>query len=448
MHLPVLLTEARKSSIKKVQKGTLKGTRLSSQMLMKGIAKKKTSVFNNNTQLNKNFVQQLADDDDDFVLDAPKQQAAPKKHQPMTRKQDIHTGRKMESKDVREMGFASILKLDIVVNPLKLGYWVVDRLNMDSLCLEIDNETSLQITRQSVHDIFGFLMGNIKVEDITRPDIRNNITREWRGQYPPAPKGEIQRVYLGALVKQINKEQEGGRMFKMNLLVLMMTLLSKGITNGTANQNILPCLNNIEDVLNMDWCGYLLKCLRKSKLNWKRENERSWYIGPLLFLILFYLDSTRSLAPNVEKVKPAIKFWTNEILKKVEKEVLDVGGFGTKGFSRPVEQIQKLDNMATGDLFKYENAPIKLKEMFTEYLSGMKHPKASTMTHTEGAGQDAQLDDLWKKYVTRLLVWKNNILKEKVLIEADIYDKLTPEIKTDLNGYALERIKERLALWG
>ncbi|GJS15189.1 hypothetical protein Tco_0409661 [Tanacetum coccineum] len=158
MHLPVVLTDARKSSIKKVLKGTLK------------------------------------DDDDDFVLDAPKQQAAPKKHQPMTRKQDIHTGRKKESvknqnyksngfmsstsrqcpvklfnvvktlsnaqkKDVREIGFTSILKLDIEVNPLKLGYWVVDRLNTDSLCLEIDNETSLQITRQSVHDIFGFPRG-------------------------------------------------------------------------------------------------------------------------------------------------------------------------------------------------------------------------------------------------------------------------------------------------
>nr|GEW77375.1 ulp1 protease family, C-terminal catalytic domain-containing protein [Tanacetum cinerariifolium] len=78
MHLPVVLTEACRSLIKKVQKGTFEGTRLSSQKLMKGMAKKKTSVFNNTTQLNKNFVQQLTDDDDDFVSNAPKQQAAPK----------------------------------------------------------------------------------------------------------------------------------------------------------------------------------------------------------------------------------------------------------------------------------------------------------------------------------------------------------------------------------
>ncbi|GKC89420.1 hypothetical protein Tco_1150069 [Tanacetum coccineum] len=228
----------------------------------------------------------------------------------MTRNPKFHTGRKMESvkmpnnksigfmsiksrqcpaklfnvvktlldaqkKDVREMGFASILKLDSVVNPLKMGYWVVDRLNPETLCLEINNKTALHITRQSVHDIFGFQMGNIKVEDITRADIRNNITREWRRQYLPILKGEIQRVFLGALVKQIKKERERGRMFKMNLLVLLMTLLAEGITNGTTNQNILPCLNNIEDISNMDWCGYLLKCLRKSKLNWKQENERS-----------------------------------------------------------------------------------------------------------------------------------------------------------------------------
>ncbi|GKA54401.1 hypothetical protein Tco_0753350 [Tanacetum coccineum] len=241
------------------------------------------------------FVQQLADDDDDFVSDAPKQ-VAPKQKSPTGRKMEyvknennksngfrsitlrqclaklfnvVKTLSDTQKKDVRDMGFASILDLDIEVNPLKLGYWVVDRLNTDSLCLEIDNGTSLQITRQSVLDIFCFPIGNIKVEDITKADIRNDITREWRGQYPSAPKGEIQRVFLGALVKQIKKERGGGRMFKMNLLVLMMTLLAEGIINGTANQNILPCLNNIEDVLNMDWCGYLLKCLRKSKLKWK-----------------------------------------------------------------------------------------------------------------------------------------------------------------------------------
>ncbi|GKE92831.1 hypothetical protein Tco_1573926, partial [Tanacetum coccineum] len=41
---------------------------------------------------------------------------------------------------------------------------------------------------------------------------------------------------------------------------------------------------------------------------------------------LFYLDSTWSLAPNIEKLKHAIKFWKNEMLKNAEKEELDVGG--------------------------------------------------------------------------------------------------------------------------
>ncbi|GJU19627.1 ulp1 protease family, C-terminal catalytic domain-containing protein [Tanacetum coccineum] len=705
--------------------------------------------------MNKNFVQQQADDDDDFVSDAPKQQAAPKQQPPMKRNPEFHTRRKMESVKMpnnKSIGFMSIksrqcpAKLFNVVKTLSDAQKKDLNRRRKVRELEIDNKTALQITRRSVHDIFGFPMGNIKVEDITRADIRNNITREWRRQYPIAPKGEIQRVFLGALVKQIKKEREGGRMFKMNLLVLLMTLLAEGITNGTSNQNILPCLNNIEDISNMDWCGYLLKCLRKSKLNWKQENKRSWL--------------------DVQEVIYVINVTISNI--NAEKEELDAGGFGTKEFSSPVEQIQKpdasqtdnedeigngdrrgaqpdngdqfnpygtqylidtiwsdhdtstgikeypynaearkvylesllarslcdypdneeikrlnrledkeeliiqlgrekfkkkqqtnnmnenetfnksskekwiltptqtlddldflsqlerdvvatlnarnefrkrrfsdfegiggtrksnripklshahkspyykrqlneeerhrnpnstsrlfchtgvmtaemvkqplgdfslfhvfkqemdrilktyneqinefdmvffpiilhkhffllcfdlkhdcydiIDNMATGDLFKYENVPIKLKELFMEYLSSMKHPNESTMRNVwprrlemawrttnnnkdcgvfvmrhmetydgttlaswnpglkpEGAGQDAQLDDLRKKYVTRLLVWKNNILKKKVLAEADIYYKLTPENKEDLNGYALERIEERLALWG
>ena len=67
----------------------------------------------------------------------------------------------------------------------------------------------------------------------------------------------------------------------------------------------------------------------------------------------------------------------------------------------------------------------------------------------EGDGQDAQLEDLRKKYVTKLLIWKKkNILKEKVLAEADYYDRLQPNIKSEVSEYALNRIEERLALWG
>ena len=191
-----------------------------------------------------------------------------------------------KKKDVRDMGFESILELDILVNPLKLGYWVVDRLNTKTLCLEIDNKNSLQISSQSVKDIFGFPMGKIKVEDTTRADTHNNVTQEWRRQYPQAKIGGIQRVYLGDVVEQINKQREGGRMFKMNMLVLIMTLLAEGITNVTANQNLLPFHVNVENISNMNWCGYLLKCLRRSKLKWKREDEKSRYTGPLLFLIV------------------------------------------------------------------------------------------------------------------------------------------------------------------
>ncbi|PWA35990.1 hypothetical protein CTI12_AA604320 [Artemisia annua] len=351
MHLPVLLKDARNSSIKKVQRSPLKGNYfLYASDIIEVHA---TGVW-----------QQQADDDDDFVSYAPKiQQDASKQKQciKLNPQQDdksnglmsitsrqcptklfnvVRTLSDAQKKDVRDMGFESILELDILVNPLKLGYWVVDRLNTKSLCLEMDNK-KLRISSQSVKDIFGFPMGKIKVEDSKRADTHNNVTQEWRRQYPPAKKGGIQRVYLGHIVEQINKQREGGRMFRMNMLVLIMTLLAEGITNGTANQNLLPCLVNVENISNMNWCGYLLKCLRRSKLKWKREDEKSRYTGPLLFLILFYLDSTRSVVSDVKKMKPAITFWKNEMLKKAEKEELDAGGFGTKTFARPVvEQIQ------------------------------------------------------------------------------------------------------------
>ncbi|GJX94285.1 hypothetical protein Tco_0348871 [Tanacetum coccineum] len=120
------------------------------------------------------------------------------------------------------------------------------------------------------------------------------------------------------------------------------------------------------------------------------------------------------------------------------------------------------DNSATGDIFKYENVPIKLVtpkcinddscmpcklEMAWRTTNNDKYCGVFLMRHMEtyegtslaswntglkpeGDGKNAQLDDIWKKYVTRLLVWKNNMLQVKVLAEADIYDRLKPEKKT------------------
>ncbi|PWA59002.1 ulp1 protease family, C-terminal catalytic domain-containing protein [Artemisia annua] len=124
-----------------------------------------------------------------------------------------------------------------------------------------------------------------------------------------------------------------------------------------------------------------------------------------------------------------------------------------------------IDNIATGDLFKYENVPIKLKQMFMEYLSNMKHPNASTMKRVwprrlEIAWRTANNNKDCGVFVMRhmetydgtsLASWNPGLKPEGDGQDAQLDDlrkKLQPEKKTKLNGDALERIEERLALWG
>lgn len=201
-----------------------------------------------------------------------------------------------QKKDVIDMGFETIFDLKVSVIPGKLACFVCDNFDAVTNTLIIGDK-SVKITKQSVHDILGFPIGQNKVNAVTRAGKGDDgITNEWRKQYPVFEKG-TQRIYVSDVVNKIANNKRGGKMFKMNMLVLMMTLLAEGIKCGTVNQKILPCIENVEEIANMDWCGYIFECLRRSKIGWRKDGNKSCYSGPLLFLtvnisLLFRVFST------------------------------------------------------------------------------------------------------------------------------------------------------------
>ncbi|PWA63872.1 hypothetical protein CTI12_AA348970 [Artemisia annua] len=65
----------------------------------------------------------------------------------------------------------------------------------------------------------------------------------------------------------------------------------------------------------MDWCGYLIDCLKKCKKEWNPNNKKSYYCGPLTFLTLFYVQKIECDFMNIDYSQPALKTWNTDLLR-------------------------------------------------------------------------------------------------------------------------------------
>ncbi|GKC94043.1 hypothetical protein Tco_1159485 [Tanacetum coccineum] len=214
-----------------------------------------------------------------------------------------------EKKAIRDIGFGSVIKFKIDMIPKALGRWLVDHFDANTCSLMYRN-TKLEITGKSVHEILGVPNGNIKINLVSRA----------------SNKGEYTKLVMGESIKM-----------------------------GTANYQFMSSIKSLKDVNNMDWCGYIVECLKKTKINW---NGRWNFNGPMTFLALFYVHSTTMGKGKENRNVPAIRYWNSEMLRAREKEDLESGRMRYVG-EIPAEtsiKVEKVEYIASnGDNHKDAN---------------------------------------------------------------------------------------------
>ncbi|PWA46172.1 hypothetical protein CTI12_AA511420 [Artemisia annua] len=222
-----------------------------------------------------------------------------------------------QKKAVIDMGFEGILELSFDKIPRKMGFWVVDSFDEKTCKLIMQNE-SIEITKKAVHNMLG--------------------------------------IPIGDVVKKLGCIEDAGRVFKLHFLVLFVTVMGEKPIGGECNLNILPSIENDEVIKNLDWCGYILDCLKTSKAGWNKEEKKPTYYGPLTLLTLFYVDSTKCQSMQVRRKRPAIRGWTMKLLRDREKAELKLGG----SVREPLNLLWKLKD---------------LKMMELRYPKGISHLK-------------------------------------------------------------------------
>nr|GEV66321.1 ulp1 protease family, C-terminal catalytic domain-containing protein [Tanacetum cinerariifolium] len=192
-----------------------------------------------------------------------------------------------------EMGFGSLIGMAIHELPGMLGFYVIDNLDTKTNVLSL-TDNSILVNSQSVHDILEIPMGGCSLESLESRSPDDPFIKEWFSQF-----GDKNDVRPNVITDVIISTNDADKFFKMNFLMLFANTMGLCETLGVCNMNILKKIRDDVCIEKIDWCSYIIKCLKESKQ--KRVNpETHHYTGPLTFMI-DYIKMIKEKSYNIHQ---------------------------------------------------------------------------------------------------------------------------------------------------
>ncbi|KAK9078728.1 hypothetical protein SSX86_002785 [Deinandra increscens subsp. villosa] len=189
-----------------------------------------------------------------------------------------------QRKAVKDMGFKSILKLSIHSIPTSLGFYILR--NYDPSTNEIyDGEDRILISSELIQEVFRISNGGKPVLHCEKPQITNPVVAEFRSQFHLEELSNIFTIKRFSN-HMIQDDKESGRIFKINFLVMLFTVIGEAMGSNKINQRFLMTITQKSSVKKLNWCDYIIYCLKKTRRTWKGPEH---YCGPLLVLVVLYV---------------------------------------------------------------------------------------------------------------------------------------------------------------
>ena len=185
-------------------------------------------------------------------------------------------------KNLKDIGFERFINFPITELPGALLYHVVQKFHPPSMELRLQ-KGSIKITKQIIHDMLGVPMGENKLEDLEPRDKDDPFIAEWEGQY-----SRLKKITPAAISSQITNTFDADFIFTINFLTLFTNTMGTVDNGAKVYKTVLKHVKEQDVISDIDWCGYILECLRISKQNWEKVTKGDFYYGPATFLCVSY----------------------------------------------------------------------------------------------------------------------------------------------------------------
>ncbi|KAI3774997.1 hypothetical protein L1987_49565 [Smallanthus sonchifolius] len=176
----------------------------------------------------------------------------------------LHNLTKSQRKVVEEIGFGKTLLLKLHTIPTSLGYWLLQNYDPSTDILN-DGANEYKLTTSLINEIFGIPNGETQVTQMSKPKTYDPVVREWRSQFDDEMQKKQKKISVSDLVDYLKKTDDSGRIFKLNFMVVLMSIIGETMKSNTVNLRFLTSLKTNTDFKKLDWCEYVLEFEEFSK---------------------------------------------------------------------------------------------------------------------------------------------------------------------------------------
>ncbi|CAL4907784.1 unnamed protein product [Urochloa decumbens] len=216
-----------------------------------------------------------------------------------------------QRKKVKELGFGCLLDFNMdQQGSRRLIKWLMDRLDPETMVLDLGGTKKLPITEHVVWCVLGLHRGNLDPPLMT----------EKLNLFPLRKKLGIQGRNDIKVTCLMRKIQSGGT-DRFTMQCFMMIVLSKLLacdSNLFIRDKVWSMVQSIDNFGDMNWCKFTVDNLKYSANLWK-SGMKSYAFGCSALIVMYYLDNLNCKEMMSCVDTPRAKFFGDGMIKKLEK---------------------------------------------------------------------------------------------------------------------------------
>ncbi|KAJ8435402.1 hypothetical protein Cgig2_009653 [Carnegiea gigantea] len=248
-----------------------------------------------------------------------------------------------------ETGFGGFLSVRTSTIPKDLATWLLQKFDPSSNTLKLSNNRVLGITEEDFHATLALPMGQLEVQVASTYEPKNEypkLLEQWRIRWN---LGRLGSPKVGKMVDRILDRGDHGDKFKRDFSLV-----------------------DVNQIVKYNWCAFLLQCLNDTVVEWK-QNRTRYFRGPLLFLMLFYLDRLEFRGKRrKDRWFPMAMHWTTYAIEQRNKDEKEFSGEYGRG--KTIHRIDYQSIVHEGETHLHEEFASLARE-------NQKHTDPAALTH-------------------------------------------------------------------
>ncbi|CAI9300437.1 unnamed protein product [Lactuca saligna] len=184
--------------------------------------------------------------------------------------------------------------------------------------------------------MLGLPLGHVTIKSMPYREVTDDTITVWRKQFE-----DEDNIRPRAVQQVIMQSTRADLMFKVNIFVLLCNTLGQSMSMGTCDLSMLSKVTKDLDLSDIDWCGYVFDCLKETKSAWNPNSKKGFYVGPIILLLLLYVESVRCDSVKIVRCRPAICCWSVDKLRERERVECRTIGLGMGELQDPFQFINE-----------------------------------------------------------------------------------------------------------